>query len=269
MRNIVVQVASSQNDKYVEVSALHQVEYVFLVYHALLYAWLQVVVDELGGYTRDRLLARWIDIAEDDFVEKTQAVGKVLVEVTGAGVEMWLEDSGNLAVFVQLTDALRTLVNLFWVMSVVGKEYELVVLDLEVEAAVHASVCLHSVAQLIGCTAIQLGHCHCCHTVGDVDRHWLAEFHACYVLDRRDEVECDSAILYLDVLSMEVAFVLAVFVYLDTVLHVLLHLQVFVDDEGTARLNQFCVVAEAFQICFLGAVDVEVVWVGRCDDAHP
>ena len=136
MRNIVVQVASSQNDKYVEVSALHQVEYVFLVYHALLYAWLQVVVDELGGYTRDRLLARWIDIAEDDFVEKTQAVGKVLVEVTGAGVEMWLEDSGNLAVFVQLTDALRTLVNLFWVMSVVGKEYELVVLDLEVEAAV-------------------------------------------------------------------------------------------------------------------------------------
>ena len=68
---------------------------------------------------------------------------------------------------------------------------------------------------------------------------------------------------------MEVAFVLAVFVYLDAVLHVLLHLQVFVDDEGTARLDQFCVVAEAFQISLLGAVDVEVVWVGRCDDAHP
>ena len=112
MRNIVVQVASSQNDKYVEVSVLHQVEYVFLVYHAFLYAWLQVVVDELGGYTRDRLLARWIDIAEDDFIEKTQAVGKVLVEVTGAGIEVWLEDGSNLAIFVQLTDALRTLVNL-------------------------------------------------------------------------------------------------------------------------------------------------------------
>ena len=154
-------------------------------------------------------------------------------------------------------------------MSVVGKEYELVVLDLEVEAAVHASVCLHSVAQLIGCAAIQLCHCHCSHTVGDVDWHRLSEFYACHVLDRRDEVECDSAILYLDVLCVEVAFVLAVFVYLDAVLHVLLHLQVFVDDEGTARLDQFCVVAEAFQISLLGAVDVEVVWVGRCDDAHP
>ena len=71
MRNIVVQVAGSQDDEYVEVSVLHQVEYVFLVYHALLYAWFQVVVDELGGYTWDRLLTGWIDVAEDDFIEKT------------------------------------------------------------------------------------------------------------------------------------------------------------------------------------------------------
>ena len=100
MRNIVVQVAGSQDDEYVEVSVLHQVEYVFLVYHALLYAWFQVVVDELGGYTWDRLLTGWIDVAEDDFIEKTQAVGKVLVEVTGAGIEVWLEDGSNLAIFV-------------------------------------------------------------------------------------------------------------------------------------------------------------------------
>ena len=31
--------------------------------------------------------------------------------------------------------------------------------------------------------------------------------YTCNVFDRRDEVECDSAILYLDVLSVEVAFV--------------------------------------------------------------
>ena len=182
---------------------------------------------------------------------------------------MRLEDSCNLAIFVKLTNTLCTLVNLFWMMSVVGKEYELVVLDLEVEAAVHASVCLHSVAKLIGCTAIQLCHCHCSDTIGDVDWHWLSELYACNVLDRRDEVECDSAILYLDVLSVEVSFVLAVFVYLDAVLYVLLHLQVFVDDERTARLDQFCIVTEAFEISLLGAVDVEVIRICRCDDAHP
>ena len=90
--------------------------------HALLYAWFQVVVDELGGNSWDRLLASRIDIAEDDFIEETQAVGKVLVEVTGAGVEVRLEDGCNLAIFVKLTNTLCTLVNLFWVMSVVGKE---------------------------------------------------------------------------------------------------------------------------------------------------
>ena len=87
--------------------------------HALLYAWFQVVVDELGGNSWDRLLASRIDIAEYHFVKKTQTIGKVLVEVTGAGIEVWLEDSRNLAIFVKLTNTLGTLVNLLWVMSVV------------------------------------------------------------------------------------------------------------------------------------------------------
>ena len=68
---------------------------------------------------------------------------------------------------------------------------------------------------------------------------------------------------------MEVALVLAVFVYLDTVLYVLLHLQTFVDDECTARLDQFSIVTETLQISLLGAVDVEMVWVCSRDDAHP
>ena len=48
-------------------------------------------------------------IAEDDFIEETQAVGKVLVEVTGAGVEVRLEDAKTLGndweeLFVNMND---------------------------------------------------------------------------------------------------------------------------------------------------------------------
>ena len=145
-------------------------------------------------------------------------------------------------------------------MSIIRQKYLFVILDLKVETAVNSSVGLHAVTEFIGCTTIQLCHCHCCHTICDVDRHRLSEFYARYVLDRRDEIKSDTSILYLDVLSVEVALVLAVFVYLDTVLYVLLHLQTFVDDECTARLDQFCIVTETFQISLLGAVDVEMVW---------
>jgi len=68
---------------------------------------------------------------------------------------------------------------------------------------------------------------------------------------------------------VEVALVLAVFVYLDAVLYVLFHLQTFVDDECAARLDQFSIVTETLQISLLGAVDVEMVRICCCDDAHP
>ena len=41
------------------------------------------------------------------------------------------------------------------------------------------------------------------------------------------------------------------------------------DDERTARLDQFCIVTEAFEISLLGTIDVEVIRICRCDDAHP
>ena len=68
---------------------------------------------------------------------------------------------------------------------------------------------------------------------------------------------------------MEVALVEAVFIDLHPLLHVGLHLKSFVDDEGTARLDECGVVAETFQIGLFGAVDVEMVGVGAGDDRHP
>ena len=87
--------------------------------HALFNTRLQVVVNQLGSYSWNWLFASRIDIAEYHFVKKTQTIGKVLVEVTGARLEGWLEDSRNLAIFEKLTNTLGALVNLLWVMSVV------------------------------------------------------------------------------------------------------------------------------------------------------
>ena len=100
MWHVVVQISCSQDDEYVEVTALHQVEYVFLVYHAFLYSWLQVVIDQLGCNTWDRLLASRVDVAEDYFVQETQAVGKVFVEVAGSSIQVRLEDGCYLAILV-------------------------------------------------------------------------------------------------------------------------------------------------------------------------
>ena len=68
---------------------------------------------------------------------------------------------------------------------------------------------------------------------------------------------------------MEVAFVEAVGIDLHALLHVGLHLQTGVDDERSSGLDERGVVAEALEIGFLGAVDVQMVGVGGCDDAHP
>ena len=68
---------------------------------------------------------------------------------------------------------------------------------------------------------------------------------------------------------MEVSVVEAVFIYANAFLYMLFHLQVFVDDEGTARLDEFCIMAEALQVGFLCAIDVKMVGVGSCNDAHP
>lgn len=47
LRYVVVEVACTEDDEYVEVAGLHEVYYILLVYHALLHVWRKTVVDEL------------------------------------------------------------------------------------------------------------------------------------------------------------------------------------------------------------------------------
>lgn len=68
---------------------------------------------------------------------------------------------------------------------------------------------------------------------------------------------------------MEVTLVTAVGIGLHSLPHVGFHLEIGVDDEGASRLDELGIVAEALEVGFLGAVDVEVVGVGGCDDRHP
>ena len=68
---------------------------------------------------------------------------------------------------------------------------------------------------------------------------------------------------------MEITFVEAIVIATDTCLQVLLHLQTTMNDQGTARLDQFCIMAETLQISLFGAVDIEVVRISRGNDTHP
>ena len=161
------------------------------------------------------------------------------------------------------------MVYLLGVVCIVGQQDVLVVLYLEVESAVNAFVCLHAVAQFLGVASVELCHSHGSHTVLDVDGYGLSKLYVLDVLDRRYKVECNLAVVDVDVFGMEVALVEAVFVYLNTLLALGLHLQVLVYDECSARLYQRCVVVEAFEISLFCAVDVEVVGVGGSNHRHP
>ena len=144
-----------------------------------------------------------------------------------------------------------------------------VVLDFEVEATLHAPVCLHAVTQFFGVASGELCHCHCRHGVLYIDGDGLSQLYAFYCFYGRNEVECYLAVVYFHVVGMEVAFVAAVFVHFHTLLHILFHFQVAVYDECSAGLYECGVVPEAFEIGFFCAVDVEVVGVGGGDYCHP
>ena len=179
---------------------------------------------------------------------------------------MRLEDCGDMTVAIEFAYALGALINLLRVVGIVREEHVLVVLYLEVEASLHSAVCLHAVLQFFGVTSGELCHCHGSHGVFDIDGYGLSELNALDCLNGRNEVECYLSVLDDDVLGMEVALVAAVVVNLYAFLHVLLHLQVAVDDKCAARLNECGVVAEALEVSL---VDVEVVRVCGCDDGHP
>ena len=63
LRHIVVKVAGSEDDKYLEVVALYIRQHVFLVYHRFLHSGGEVVVNQLRRHARDRLFAGWIYVA--------------------------------------------------------------------------------------------------------------------------------------------------------------------------------------------------------------
>ena len=182
---------------------------------------------------------------------------------------MRLEYSRDAAVAIEFAYALGTLVDFFWMMGIVGEQHMAVVLNLEVESAVYTPIGLHAILQFLGSAAIKLSHSHGSDAVVDVDRHWLSEFYILHTLNRRHKVESDVAVVDADVLSMEVAFVAAILINLNPFLAILFHLQSAMNDKRTAWLNECSVMAEALKICFLCAIDVEMVGIGGCDDAHP
>ena len=172
--NLVVQVTGTQYDEHVEGMVLDELQHISLADNLLLDAWAEVVIDQLGGDTLDRLFASRVNLGEDDLVKQAQRIGKVLVEVAGTGVKMRLEDSRNLTVLIQLTDALGTLLDLLGMVGIVAEEDQTVVLDLEIEATVNTSIGLQAVAQLVGSTSCQLGHGHSGNTILDIDGYGLS-----------------------------------------------------------------------------------------------
>ena len=105
--------------------------------------------------------------------------------------------------------------------GIVAEEDELVSLDLEVEATVYTTVCLHTVFQFTCCTTIELSHGHGSNTVFYVDGNRLTKLYAFYTLDGRDEVEGNLTIVDANVLSMEIALVEAIVIALYAILQML------------------------------------------------
>ena len=182
---------------------------------------------------------------------------------------MGLENGCNLAVLIEFANALCTLENLLRMVSIIAQEHMAAVIQLKVETAVNTSIGLHAILQLLGRTTIQLGHGHGGNAIVYINRYRLAELNASHILNGRDEVELYLTIVDGDVLGMEVALLTTVFVDADTLLHVGFHFQPTMDNQRATRLNETGIVAEALQISLFRAIDVEVVGVGRGDDAHP
>ena len=182
---------------------------------------------------------------------------------------MGLEDDGYLLVLVQLADGLHALGYFGRVVGVIAEEYNPVVLQLEVEAAVHSAEACHALLDFfVGGTA-EMGECHGGNTILDVDADGNTQLNIVDAGVRRHEVDEDFTVSDADILGMEVAFVARVGIGGYPRLYVGLHLQPFVQNQGTARLDKRGVVAEAFEIGFFGAVYIQVVGVGGSNDTHP
>ena len=153
--------------------------------------------------------------------------------------------------------------------SIVAEEHQAGRFNLKVETAVNAMIGLYAVTQLFGIASVKLCHSHSRNGVLDVDGHGMAQGYMLDVLDGRNKVERNVAIVYLHVLGVEVACIECVFVHLHPRFYIGFKLHSFFNNECAALANEGCVMAKALHVGLFGAVDVEVVGVGRGDYAHP
>ena len=152
---------------------------------------------------------------------------------------------------------------------IVAKEHQVGRFNLKVETAVNAMIGFYAVTQLFGIASVKLCHSHSSHGVLDVDGHGMSQGYIPNVFDRRNEVERNVAVVYLHVLCVEIACIKCVFVHLHSRFHIGFKLHSFFNNECAALANEGCVMAKTLHIGRFGAVDVEVVGVGRGDYAHP
>ena len=211
MRHLVVKVSGTEHNENIKVATADELQYVVLADDLLFYAFAQIVVDEFRGDSFYRFFARWVYFRENDLVELAQAVGKVTVEIACASVEVRLEDGCDLPVSVKLADASSALVDFLRVVSVVGEEDDAVGLQLEVKAAIHSAIGLQPVSKFFCRASVELGHCHGCYAVLDVNGNGLSEAYVADILNRRDEVERNFSVCYFHVAGVEIALVAAVF----------------------------------------------------------
>ena len=154
-------------------------------------------------------------------------------------------------------------------MCIVAKEHQIGRFNLKVEPTVYAVVGFDTITQFFGVASVELCHSHCSNGILYIDGHGMAQGYVLYALDGRNEVERDVAVVYLHVLGMEVTFVEGVLVNLHARFHIGFQCQSLLNNQCATLLNERGVMAKALHIGFFGAIDVEVVGVGRGDNAHP
>ena len=80
--------ASSEHDEHIEILVFNDLRHVGLLADAALHVGAQFVEDNLTGHAGDGLFAGRIDFCQDHLVEQRKTIGKILVEIAGAGVEV-------------------------------------------------------------------------------------------------------------------------------------------------------------------------------------
>ena len=204
--------------------------HVGLLADAALHVGAQFVEDNLTGHAGDGLFAGRIDFCQDHLVEQRKTVGKILVEIAGAGIEVGLENGGEFASVKHFAQREHALADFRWMVGVVAQEDDAVGFEFEIETAHNAFKTQHAAADFLFRSTGNLGERHSGDAVFDVDAHGHAEFNILDIAKRRDEVKHDASATDAQVFSMKIALVAAVVVATHAVLQGLFHLQVAMND---------------------------------------